>query len=164
MNLKIGDRVILKHEPGVWQVINLPGVSSVFPDDYEAVEVESDSEGLIHPRMVQKVLPDSCEKLESEPCMLPDDHPVRRMGDLGNQVHNLGCELQNDEGISDELGEISLRLWDLERQLRIRTKVERERENLAKVINDAYVRADKWQVSYLDVADAILAAGFTKPD
>lgn len=58
----------------------------------------------------------------STPCSLVDDHPIRRIGELGNQVHNLGCEWQADENISDALGEIALKLWEVEKQVRLRTK------------------------------------------
>lgn len=36
-----------------------------------------------------------------------------RIMELGNQVHNLACEVQNDEALADELEDIRGRLWDL---------------------------------------------------
>ena len=71
------------------------------------------------------------QEWEGGPCQIDDDHPIRRLGELGNQAHNLGCELQNDEDLSDELGAIAVKLWDLEKRFRAKSKAERQREELA---------------------------------
>ena len=41
---------------------------------------------------------------------------AREIGDIGNQIHNLGCEHQNDEELSARLGTIASALWSLSRQ------------------------------------------------
>ena len=47
----------------------------------------------------------------SEP--MDDNCPAARIGDLGNQAHNLGCDYQNNEDLSDELSKVAIMLWDL---------------------------------------------------
>ena len=44
---------------------------------------------------------------------MDDNCPAARIGELGNQVHNLGCDYQNDEDLSDKLGRLAIMLWDL---------------------------------------------------
>ena len=44
---------------------------------------------------------------------MDDNCPAAHIGELGNQVHNLGCAYQNDEYLSDELGKVAVMLWDL---------------------------------------------------
>jgi len=44
---------------------------------------------------------------------MDDNCPAARIGELGNQVHNLGCDYQNDEDLSDKLGILAIMLWDL---------------------------------------------------
>jgi hypothetical protein len=78
----------------------------------------------------------------STPCSLVDDHPIRRIGELGNQVHNLGCEWQADENISDALGEIAFKLWEVEKQVRLRTKEQRLRDELARLIEENWINDD----------------------
>jgi len=56
------------------------------------------------------------EKIEAKLERMEDECPAARIGSLGNQVHNLGCEYQNDEEISDELGKIASALWELARK------------------------------------------------
>lgn len=51
------------------------------------------------------------------PADLLDDSSLRaKIGDAGNQVHNLSCEHGNDEKLSQRLGEIASSLWTLARQ------------------------------------------------
>jgi len=57
------------------------------------------------------------EKLEP----MDDNCPAARIGELGNQAHNLGCGYQNDEDLSDELGRVAVMLWDLANKAAIRT-------------------------------------------
>ena len=47
----------------------------------------------------------------SEP--MDDNCPAARIGELGNQAHNLGCDYQNNEDLSDELSKVAIMLWDL---------------------------------------------------
>jgi len=52
--------------------------------------------------------------------LLDDNCPAARIGELGNQVHNLGCDYQNDEDLSDELGQVAVTLWDIAKKAAIR--------------------------------------------
>jgi len=91
---------------------------------------------------------------------------VDRIGELGNQVHNLGCDWQNDEDISDELSQISVQLWEVQKQAYIRTQAEREREDLASLCRAKFNQHTPSSNPHLwkQVADAILAAGWRKED
>ena len=51
---------------------------------------------------------------------MDDNCPAARIGELGNQVHNLGCDYQNDEDLSDELGQVAVTLWDIAKKAAIR--------------------------------------------
>lgn len=44
------------------------------------------------------------------------DSLSRHIGELGNQIHNLVCKYQNDEKLSERLGELRATAWDLERR------------------------------------------------
>ena len=44
-----------------------------------------------------------------------DDSLTRQIGELGNQIHNLGCEYQSDEDLSERLGELRAAAWQLAR-------------------------------------------------
>ena len=59
--------------------------------------------------------------VECEMRPMDDNCPAARIGELGNQVHNLGCEYQNDEDLSDELGKFASSLWDLAKKAGART-------------------------------------------
>ena len=72
--------------------------------------------------------------VECEMGPMDDNCPAARINELGNQVHNLGCEYQNDEDLSDELGKFASSLWDLAKKAPSRTPAQREREE---VINHA---------------------------
>ena len=61
---------------------------------------------------------------------MDDNCPAARIGELGNQVHNLGCDYQNDEDLSDELGQVAVTLWDLAKKAAIRTQAQRERDEI----------------------------------
>jgi hypothetical protein len=45
--------------------------------------------------------------------IMSDDCLSAKIGEIGNQIHNLGCEHQNDEDLSDRLSTLSIALWDL---------------------------------------------------
>lgn len=85
--------------------------------------LEKPEENAAHPLIPRPAKPEPKEWEESI---------VDRIGELGNQVHNLGCNWQNDEDISEELGKISVQLWELQKQAHIRTQAEREREELVR--------------------------------
>jgi len=51
---------------------------------------------------------------------MDDNCPAARIGELSNQVHNLGCDYQNDEDISDELDQVAVTLWDLSEKAKTR--------------------------------------------
>ena len=44
---------------------------------------------------------------------MDDNCPAARIGELGNQVHNLGCDYQNNEDLSEKLGRLAIMLWNL---------------------------------------------------
>lgn len=46
------------------------------------------------------------------PEVMHEDAPAAIIGEIGNQIHNLGCELQNDEDASLRLSDLACRLWD----------------------------------------------------
>lgn len=45
------------------------------------------------------------------------DDTVYRIGDLGNQIHNLGCSQQNNEELADCLAELAHQAWNLQGEL-----------------------------------------------
>ena len=45
--------------------------------------------------------------------IMSDDCLSAKIGEIGNQIHNLGCDHQNDEDLSDRLSKLSIALWDL---------------------------------------------------
>ena len=74
-----------------------------------------------------------------EPEPMDDNCPAARIGELGNQVHNLGCDYQNDEDLSDELGQVAVTLWDLAKKVAIRDQAQREREEFIDFAARAYL-------------------------
>jgi len=56
----------------------------------------------------------------SEP--MDDNCPAARIGELGNQAHNLGCDYQNNEDLSDELSKVAIMLWDLSKKSETRSQ------------------------------------------
>ena len=56
----------------------------------------------------------------SEP--MDDNCPAARIGELGNQAHNLGCDYQNNEDLSDELSKVAIMLWDLAKKSETRAQ------------------------------------------
>ena len=82
-------------------------------------------------------LPPAGVECESEP--MEDNCPAARIGELGNQAHNLGCEYQNDEELSGELGKFASALWDLAKKAPIRTQAQREREEVVDFAARAYL-------------------------
>lgn len=48
-----------------------------------------------------------------QPQILDDDSLARQIGEIGNQVHNLGCDHQNDEDLSERLATLACALWGL---------------------------------------------------
>ena len=79
-------------------------------------------------------LPPAGVECESEP--MEDNCPAARIGELGNQAHNLGCEYQNDEELSGELGKFASSLWDLAKKAPIRTQAQRERDEVVEAAED----------------------------
>ena len=50
----------------------------------------------------------------AEPVALLDETSIRaKIGEIGNQIHNLACEHQNDDALSEHLGELRSQLWAL---------------------------------------------------
>jgi hypothetical protein len=52
----------------------------------------------------------------AEPKLISDDCLAARIGEIGNQAHNLGCDYQNNEDLSERLGQIAVDLWDLSKE------------------------------------------------
>ena len=48
--------------------------------------------------------------------LLDDDSLSAQIGDLGNQIHNLGCTYQNEEDLSERLEELRSTAWKLARR------------------------------------------------
>lgn len=46
-----------------------------------------------------------------------DSGTAYRIGDLGNQIHNLGCSQQNNEELADSLAELAHQAWMLQRDV-----------------------------------------------
>ncbi len=46
------------------------------------------------------------------PKVMHEDAPAAIISEIGNQIHNLGCEMQNDEDVSLRLSDLAIRLWD----------------------------------------------------
>lgn len=55
---------------------------------------------------------DRAEAALAAPEVMHEDAPAAIIGNIGNQIHNLGCELQNDEDVSLRLSDLACRLWD----------------------------------------------------
>lgn len=54
------------------------------------------------------------ECLVAKPVEVLDDASIQaKVSEIGNQIHNLGCEYQNNEDLSDRLKEIRDQLWDI---------------------------------------------------
>lgn len=54
------------------------------------------------------------ECLVAKPVEVLDDASIQaKVSEIGNQIHNLGCEYQNTEDLSDRLKEIRDQLWDI---------------------------------------------------
>lgn len=50
----------------------------------------------------------------AKPVEVLDDASMQaKVSEIGNQIHNLGCEHQNDEALSDRLRELRDQLWDI---------------------------------------------------
>ena len=86
-----------------------------------------------------------------EPEPMDDNCPAARIGELGNQVHNLGCDYQNDEDLSDELGQVAVTLWDLAKKAAIRTQAQRERDDLLTSIIEDYRKSFNSPVSTIEI-------------
>ena len=65
---------------------------------------------------------------ECQPEPMDDNCPAARIGEIGNQAHNLGCDYQNDEDLSDELGQVAVTLWDLAKKVSSLDQAQRERD------------------------------------
>ena len=76
---------------------------------------------------------------ECQPEPMDDNCPAARIGEIGNQAHNLGCDYQNDEDLSDELGQVAVTLWDLAKKVAIRDQAQREREEFIDFAARAYL-------------------------
>jgi hypothetical protein len=53
------------------------------------------------------------------PELMPDNCLAARIGEIGNQAHNLACDYQNDENLSEKISKIASGLWDLAKKATI---------------------------------------------
>ena len=44
---------------------------------------------------------------------MDDTSLAAQVGEIGNQIHNLACDHQNDEDLAERLGELRSQLWAL---------------------------------------------------
>tara|TARA_R100001480_G_scaffold146109_3_gene144577 strand:+ start:5726 stop:6811 length:1086 start_codon:yes stop_codon:yes gene_type:complete len=58
---------------------------------------------------------------KAEPSIIDDESPARRVGELGNMLHNLSCEHQNNEQLLEQLETLSSEAWDISKSLSPRT-------------------------------------------
>ena len=68
------------------------------------------------PREVAQYISDCIRALSPTPQAdhILDDSSLRaKVGELGNQIHNLGCEYQEDEKLAERLGELRSIAWGL---------------------------------------------------
>nr|WP_319552411.1 hypothetical protein [uncultured Vibrio sp.] len=93
-----------------------------------------------------------------------DDCPYGQIRQLGDQLHNILCGLQ-DEPIADDLSSIVSRLWDVRNPKAPQQKAERERqawaENVITEIMDL-TGIDFTDDGDIDVVKAMYDAGYRK--
>jgi hypothetical protein len=53
------------------------------------------------------------QSTSEEPQIMSNDCLRAKIGEIGNEIHNLGCDHQNDEDLLDRLSKLSIALWDL---------------------------------------------------
>ena len=53
----------------------------------------------------------------NEPEILDDTSLRALVGEIGNQIHNIGCEYQGNEGLSERLGVLASECWAVAQQL-----------------------------------------------
>lgn len=53
---------------------------------------------------------------------VPDDSLAARIGELGNQIHNLGCENQGNEALASRLEELRTEAWSIARTAAQKTR------------------------------------------
>jgi len=87
---------------------------------------------------------------------MDDNCPAARIGEIGNQVHNLGCDYQNDEDLSDELGQVAVTLWDLAKKSATRTQAQTEREELENLLTRAIASG----LTVKSLVSCIIARGY----
>lgn len=83
------------------------------------------------------------------PKVMHEDAPAAIIGEIGNQIHNLGCELQNDEDVSLRLSDLAIRLWDAAKLFAT------EPDALRAALDEAEARAVKAEAER-DAANALL--------
>lgn len=64
-------------------------------------------------RFKDRIIAEASDALVAAPEVMHEDAPAAIVGEIGNQIHNLGCELQNDEDVSLRLSELACRCWDV---------------------------------------------------
>ena len=86
-------------------------------DMIEQAMLDRQSDGA-DPREVAQYISDCIRALSPTPQAdgILDDSSLRsQVGELGNQIHNLGCEYQGDERLAERLGELRSIAWGLAR-------------------------------------------------
>ena len=95
--------------------------------DIKRLRVDADYWAAVAPEWgTDRYTPCPVEPAPSNP--MNDNCPAARIGEIGNQVHNLGCDYQNDEDLSDELGQVAVTLWDLAKKVASLDQAQRERD------------------------------------
>ena len=104
--------------------------------DIKRLRVDADYWAAVAPEWgTDRYTPCPVEPAPSNP--MNDNCPAARIGEIGNQVHNLGCDYQNDEDLSDELGQVAVTLWDLAKKVASLDQAQREREEIIKAAIEA---------------------------
>lgn len=79
----------------------------------------------------------------AKPVEVLDDASMQaKVSEIGNQIHNLGCEYQNDEALSDRLRELRDQLWDISK-------------NYTKPVDVAAVRRQASKEAYWQAEDIL---------
>ena len=68
-------------------------------------------------RRILAALEPAPDQGEWEPDILDDTSARALVGEIGNQIHNVGCEYQDNEGLSERLGEMASQCWSVAQQL-----------------------------------------------
>ncbi len=77
-----------------------------------------------------------------------DSDTVYRIGDLGNQIHNLGCSQQNNEELADYLAELAHQAWNLQGEL-VRERKSAPSDTPSVPENEIKAQSITWAAEYI---------------